>query len=87
MSIVEDLEKVEKLRRLSFIGDFPKGTEVLLVPIDTATQELKLNYRDLTSSVLKSILTRRNILVFSNLEQWVKYKNGESNGKRSNRDS
>jgi hypothetical protein len=82
MGAVEDLEKVEKLRRLKFIGDFPKGIEVLLVSLDTATEELKLEYPYLTSSILKSILTRRNILIFSNLEQWVKYKNGTTSERK-----
>lgn len=85
MSPKEDLEKVEKLRRLRFIGDFPKGIEVLLVPLDTALNELLLDYPELTLSTLRGILTRRNIFIFSNLEQWVKFKNGEGNGKKRSR--
>lgn len=70
------MEITELLKSLKYIGMFPQGIEVLLVPIDTAVQEAKVLDKELNSKKLKSILLKNNIYVFSTLEDYVKFKEG-----------
>lgn len=71
---VSSTDLVEYLRKIKFIGPFPQGIEVLLVPIDTALKEAECMYSDLKIKLFKSFLKKENIFVFNTIEDYAKYK-------------
>lgn len=76
-------EILNKLRDIKFIGDFPLGIEVLLVPINTAVEEI--NYllgTDFTNATFRTFLKSGDVFVFNNLEDWVKFKTPQKDKKR-----
>lgn len=65
---------LEHLVKIKFIGSFPHGTVALLVPVDTALEEAKLIDSTLNSNQLKKILKFEDIMVFSNIDEYARYK-------------
>lgn len=72
---MDEWDKVNYLRELKFIGYFPLGIEVLLVPLNTAVEEIKFIEEDITSSRLLKLLKDQDVHIFNSPEDWLKYKN------------
>lgn len=67
-------EIVLKLRDINFIGEFPNSISVLLVPLETALEEVKFYNTNITKAILKDYLRKSNIFLFPNVEDWIKFK-------------
>lgn len=65
---------IEHLKKLKFIGKFPSNIDVLLVSLPTALSEVRLVEPDITEAKLKNLLKTAEVQVFSNIEDWVKFK-------------
>lgn len=64
----------ETLYNLRFIGEFPDGY-TLLVSLPIATQEINYQLKlNLSTNQLKAILLEENILIFSSLEDYARFK-------------
>lgn len=71
---IDRKETIAYLTDLQFIGSFPGGIEVLLVPFKTAFEEMNLLEPEFTEAKLKNYLKISNIQVFSSSEDWAKFK-------------
>jgi len=58
------------LKKIEFIGPFPRGIEVLLVPIEPALQEAKGLYPNLTKNKLIDLLRKESVFIFKSAEEW-----------------
>jgi len=66
---------VDILLRNRFIGRVHSGIIALLVPIDTALEEVRAGTEnELTKAAFLNLLSRANIEVFANIDQFVKAK-------------
>lgn len=74
--IPESNDIVNKLWDHKYIGSFPLGTLVLLVPLDHALREINSDFKvNLSASVFRRILKEEDIQVFTTVDDWDKYKN------------
>lgn len=71
---IEQLQIVQILEGKKFIGSFPGNIDVLLVPLQTAIEELSMDFKDITPNVLRNILKKHNVQIFNNVEDWAKFK-------------
>jgi hypothetical protein len=75
-----------KLRDLKFIGFFPKGIEVLLVPIDTAYREINFCLNStFTKNTFRTFLTENDIFMFGSVDDWAKFKDPAKFSKKHRR--
>jgi len=77
-----NLDTIDYLKEVEFIGRFPKGIEVLLVSLPIALEEARLINKNLTLSNLKSLFRKYNIFIFKDVEEWAKFKNPDYKPKR-----
>lgn len=75
-------DTVEHLRKLKFIGTFPRGIDVLLVSVNTAVEEMRLIDKEYKESRLLKELKEQDIHVFPNIEAWVKFKDPDRKRRR-----
>lgn len=80
---MDNQDIIDKLWDLKYIGVFPLGYIVLLVPLEIATKEINDHFNiTLKPNNLKKILKEEEIQVFGSLEDWVRLKNPEKERKR-----
>lgn len=65
---------IEHLKKIKFVGPFPHGDTVLLVPFQNALDEAKAVDKNIAEKGLKNLFRQNNILVFSTLDDYIKYK-------------
>ena len=65
---------IRELRDLGYIGPFPGGLDVLLVPMSSAVDEIRFIEPLFTAQQLKTALKTENIQIFNTLEDWAKFK-------------
>jgi hypothetical protein len=65
------------LKKISFIGPFPRGVEALLVPVEPALQEARGLYPDLKKNAFLQLLKKEGVGVFNTIEEWVRFRDNK----------
>lgn len=73
---MKDKEIVRHLTKLKFIGPFPQGIKVLLVPIQNAVDEAFVFDSNLNRKTLQTLLKRNKVFVFRTIEEYLEVKHG-----------
>ena len=71
-----DKKVIEHLRKIKFVGPFPKNTTALLTNLQNALDEARLVDKKLSRSDLLKILQKEEIMVFADVNDFYRWKIG-----------
>lgn len=80
---MESTDCVVHLKKLQFIGVFPKGEEVLLVGMENALDEMKLLEPSITKSMLANLLKKEKIGVYPHVDDYLRVHSPDKIRRRS----
>lgn len=79
---MEPEELIDYLWSIKYIGVFPQGYSVLLVPLSTAYEEIRPYATTYAPNTLRTLLKLHEVHIFTSPEDWFKLKDPEAYAKQ-----